>query len=851
MIFDDLLSDALGQLLGELFGETLTERLERRALARALDAAVTRAAQRFAESYSGQDAELTDALTKQTRFADLPSVRAAMRDLLTRPFHDPSAPVATLRRSFTDVLPDQLDRARVDAAVQTFLQLLGQEVLYIPQLRDLYALAFQKASAEHARTAADHSAALLDTMRELRSDMRLLTGAGQPLALPAPDQPTAPPRPRHNLPQRSYAQFIGRQTELRELERLMLPHPRSRHFVVTLDGIGGVGKSALALELAHGYRDRYAELPPAERFEAIVWVSAKRTLLTAGGIQQRRQTFSTLADLQRTIGAVLDEPAAAGADPAERHTLIEHALAAQRTLLIVDNLETVDDEELLTFLRDLPDPTKALITTRHRIDVAYAIRLTGMPEPDARALMQVEAEERGVALPEAAIAELYRRSGGVPLAIVWSIGLMSVGHSVETVLRRLGSGHSDIARFCFGEMLGHIRGRDAERLLLALALFERSVGREMLGVVAGLAEDPIGRDEGLAELVRLSLANQSGDRFKLLPLTHSFAQAQLAERPELERELRDRWIAHLTELAEPYQGPRWRRRDRQWLINEGQHLVDFADWCERTQRLDLLTGVIDAVVRFYDFKGRWTDALRIARVCAEHARLAGDLATAAALQVFPITWVLLLGEELHEEAEQAVTESIALARLIDDPVLLCEALVQRSRLLRKSRALDQALACCEEALREASRIDSAYQVYVTANLEYEMGRVARTQGNWERAKAHFDRVRQLFPAFDQDPVFMSEFSWNVLRQLAVLARDQGDDAAAVQLFREAVEIERALDTGAHLANPLVNIALLEERRGNLEAAREAAQEALMQSTLYGLRYEATQAEAVLKRLEGR
>ncbi len=850
MIFDDLLSDVLGQVLGELFGETLTERLERRALGRALDAAVTRAAQRFAESYSGRDAELTDALTRQTRFADLPSVRAAMRDLLTRPFHDPSAPVAALRRSFADVLPEQLDRARVDAAVQTFLQLLGQEVLYIPQLRDLYALAFQKASAEHARTAADHTAALLDTMRELRGDMRLLTSAGQPPALPAPEQPAAPTRPRHNLPQRSYAQFIGRQTELRDLERLMLPHPRSRHFIVTLDGIGGVGKSALALELAHGYRERYAELPPAERFEAIVWVSAKRTLLTAGGIQQRRQTFSTLADLQRTIGTVLDEPAA-GAEPAERHGLIERALAAQRTLLIIDNLETVDDEELLTFLRDLPDPTKAIITTRHRIDVAYAIRLAGMPEPDARALMRVEAEERGVALPEAAMDELYRRSGGVPLAIVWSIGLMSVGHSVETVLRRLSSGYSDIARFCFGEMLGHIRGRDAERLLLALALFERSVGRAMLGAVAGLADDPIGRDEGLAELVRLSLANQSGDRFKLLPLTHSFAQAQLAERPELERELRDRWIGHMTELAEPYRGPRWRRRDRQWLIGEGQHLADFADWCERAQRLDLLPGVIDAVVRFYDFKGRWTDALRVARVCAEHARLAGDLATAAALQVFPITWVLLLGEELHEEAEQAVGESIALARLIDDPVLLCEALVQRSRLLRKHRALDQAQACCEEGLREAAQIEPPYQVYATANLEYELGRVARTRGDWERAKSHFERVRQLFPAFDEDPVFMSEFSWNVLRQLAVLARDQGDDAAALQLFREALAIERALDTGAHLANPLVNIALLEERRGNPEAAREAAQEALVQSTHYGLRYEAAQAEAVLKRLEER
>jgi hypothetical protein len=52
--------------------------------------------------------------------------------------------------------------------------------------------------------------------------------------------------PRHNLPPRDYERFVGRQPELAELRRLLGPH--SRAFVVTIDGIGGIGKSALALE---------------------------------------------------------------------------------------------------------------------------------------------------------------------------------------------------------------------------------------------------------------------------------------------------------------------------------------------------------------------------------------------------------------------------------------------------------------------------------------------------------------------------------------------------------------------------------------------------------------------------
>src|SRR5262249_1058009 len=155
---------------------------------------------------------------------------------------------------------------------------------------------------ESGRQIAASTAALAQGVRELREDLRRLPAEPPPAALPPPARmPAERQRPWHNLPQRSYTRFVGRKEELEKLTRLLLPSPRSRHFLVTLDGIGGVGKSALAIELAYRYRDGYAQLPEDERFDTIVWTSAKRTLLTASGIQQRQQTFSTLADLYREI----------------------------------------------------------------------------------------------------------------------------------------------------------------------------------------------------------------------------------------------------------------------------------------------------------------------------------------------------------------------------------------------------------------------------------------------------------------------------------------------------------------------------------------------------------------------
>nr|MBA3469062.1 AAA family ATPase [Herpetosiphonaceae bacterium] len=363
--------------------------------------------------------------------------------------------------------------------------------------------------------------------------------------------------PAHNLPPRDYGTFVGRQAEFDQIHQLLQPYPRSRHHVITIDGIGGIGKSTLALETAYRYRDSYASMPAAERFEAIVWVSAKRLHLSAHGMHEQHQTFRTLTDLFVAIADVLEHPAINLARADEQRGIVERTLSQQRTLLILDNLETVDDEELLLFVRMVPDPTKVIVTTRHRIDVAYPIRLSGMPQADAYQLIEQEAQRKHVTLTPTIHTELWRRTGGLPLAIVWSIGLMGLGGSVESVLRRLSDGQSDIARFCFEASVSHIRQHDAHWLLMALALFATDASREALGVVAGLADDPFGRDMGLEKLLRLSLINKEGDRFSLLPLTREYALAEGSGYGDWMRAARTRWEQYFYSLVETFGG--WSR----------------------------------------------------------------------------------------------------------------------------------------------------------------------------------------------------------------------------------------------------------------------------------------------------
>lgn len=104
-----------------------------------------------------------------------------------------------------------------------------------------------------------------------------------------------------------------------------------------------------------------------------IWHSLQ-TVLTAEGIQAKKYALRTLRDIFNTIAITLEREDINNADDEQRSHLIRKALTLQRTLLIIDNLETVDDEAVLEFLRDLPAPTKAIVTTRHRIKVWRCLR---------------------------------------------------------------------------------------------------------------------------------------------------------------------------------------------------------------------------------------------------------------------------------------------------------------------------------------------------------------------------------------------------------------------------------------------------------------------------------------------
>jgi hypothetical protein len=241
-----------------------------------------RAVNRFFEDYEAEDEDLVAVMKGERDFFKNEQIQAALIKILKQPGLYLTEERETLIQSFDTVLPQRKNRDRVDKAVTYFLKCLAQELWHLPELQPIYSLQFQSMTTEATLQQVALEKAQLQTLTRLDQGVRegliqLTDKLVEQKALPDSTLHIVADKPRiyHNLPQPDYGRFVGREVELKLVARILRPYPHSQHSVVTIDGIGGIGKSALALEIAHRYLRNYDRIEPEKRFDAIIWTSAK------------------------------------------------------------------------------------------------------------------------------------------------------------------------------------------------------------------------------------------------------------------------------------------------------------------------------------------------------------------------------------------------------------------------------------------------------------------------------------------------------------------------------------------------------------------------------------------------
>jgi tetratricopeptide (TPR) repeat protein len=589
-------------------------------------------------------------------------------------------------------------------------------------------------------------------------------------AVPAAKQEEATPRLiPHNLPPRS--EFVGREVEKARVHEAL----RSRSYLVSIDGIGGVGKTSLALEVAYEClrvtKERKLNGDIAT-FEGFIWTTAK----------DRDLTVNALLD---AVARTLEYPGIAQQPLEEKQISVQKLLQGKPYLLIVDNFETVTDDDVRGFLLKLPEPSKALITTREqKLRQAWTISLKGLAESEALALIRGEGRRLGLASVEQAedqmLLHLYQATGGAPLAIKWAVGqIKQKGQSLDTVLMALHKAWGSIFDNIFARSW-NLLSTDARQVLIVMPIFATSASRT--GIEAASDVHHFVLDEALGQLVEMSLVEATDEldlaqrRYSIHPLTRAFAAARLQQELDIQKAAQRR-LADFFQAFTRKHGGFWNQEGFAQLESELPNILAIIQWCLKQQLADLATDIFLNISDFMLIRGYWNDTMALGQKALATTIEMGDDLNAAWLRIWPIGW-------LHRH---------------------------RGDLVSAEKEVAQALVVVERLGEDR----------LIAYAKRSLGRIAQERGHLEQAEQLLKETLAFYRSAEEE-----RHIYFVTANLADVALQQGDLATAWKLCNDVLTSARQFDDPERVANLLNVLGEVERRHGNLEQARAHWEEAL-------------------------
>ena len=338
-----------------------------------------------------------------------------------------------------------------------------------------------------------------------------------------------------NLPNELYYPLPGRERDLLHLLTI-LQDPRGA-LVITIDGLGGLGKTAMAVELTR--RALHQGL-----FKGVIGDSAKQELFAGGEIVKVNEATLDFDALLDAIARQRGRWELTTLPREEKRAMVAQLLRQQRYLVLVDNLETAENADaLIAHLRTLLGVSRAIITSRKQVrhDFVQAHALKELTREDALFFLRKDLEQRRVEqlmhASEEKLVAIHTVTGGAPLALKLVVAQARF-LDLDVILRRLSKAGSKLYPFIYRQSWEQL-SLVAQKILIYIGrTVITTIGWEELATVGmEIAESEEQLLASIDELVAYSLlevslaANQV--RYGTHQLTRQFVNSEL---PELWRE---------------------------------------------------------------------------------------------------------------------------------------------------------------------------------------------------------------------------------------------------------------------------------------------------------------------------
>jgi predicted ATPase/DNA-binding XRE family transcriptional regulator len=710
------------------------------------------------------------------------------------------------RRKAVDLTQDEL-ASRVACSVATIRKIEADARRPSRQLAELLARVLEIPASDQAL--------FLRVARGTQATDRLAAVAPATGTVPAPSARHVP------LPQPA-TPLIGREAELAELKRL-LARPDCR--LLTIVGLGGIGKTRLALALAADQQDDFAD---GVAFANLAALSAPEFILPA---------------VAEALGLTFS-------GPAEPHAQLLNYLRAKSLLLVLDSVEHLlagpgSVAALAAELLQRAAEVKLLVVSRERLRLQgeWVFDLQGLPFPtegerqpqgysamelfaararQARAGFGLSAENQG------AVARICRLVEGMPLglelAAAWvpALTCTEIADEIERGLDFLAAASHDrptrhqSLRAVFDSSWKQLPAEE-QHVMGRLAVFRGGFTRE---AAATAAQAPLPR---LAALVTKSLVqHQAAGRYDLHELVRQYAGERLAEAPEAEAQARRAHAHYYLALLRDRQAALTGDRQREALAEINAELDNVRaawDWATAQGDFAWMCAAAWPLWYFFDIVNLYREpAAMLER--AEQAVLARLKQGAAdppqleqwlgRLRVWRAASGLRLGQA--EAMRQLLQTTLPALRAAAEPEPYADGLWVLALLSWLSGDFSGAAEAAEAGLALNRQLGRPWQ---TAFITVVYGAVRHERGEYAEAHALLTEGLRLCQALGV--ARNTAFALGLLTRTAQ-ALGHGDDIQP--LMREQLRLAAEMDDRSAMAFMLENLALGLQAGGAPGEARE-------------------------------
>ena len=615
-----------------------------------------------------------------------------------------------------------------------------------------------------------------------------------PAGEPAAGRPFLPPlMPQHPI--------IGRVEALGKLKEWLFDN-RSLA-LSSINGLPGVGKTALALLAAHDPDVR-------QRFpDGVLWV----------GLGTNPDIFALLGRWAKAVGIPEEEVAKLGAQRM-RVDAIHQTIRSRQMLIVIDDVW--ETRHALPF--KLGGAQSAHILTSRQPPIAAAF--AGPHAMTVRELSEAQSLEllrwlapRVIARNEADARHLVALSGGLPLALVLignALRLNDLSGSERRIQNTLDMLKwaderlriEQVDSLVAGELHPDLEPGTAISLYAIIEVTDNRLGSEARAALRGLALFPP-KPNSFSEAAALSVTGAMTETLDLL-VDHGLLETVERDRYALHQSIHDyaglepRDPAREESLIAYYQSCiDLNRENRQVLERELDNIQAALQLAAAGGRQEALWGLLESLMPFFSDRGYYD----LAMTMLERVEV-GVTGINPAVKHY-------LGrlELLRENADKAQAHweaGLIAARLADDRVMVGRLLNSMSQLASQRRDFATAAAYLDESAALAQAAGDWEEV---ARMLGNFGRLAYVRDDFDIAESYLRRAQEVAATHD-----LHSLSSGILNLLGIVLMSKGDLEAAEQTLQAGLEIARAHRLEARISTLLANMGELLNEMGRFDAA---------------------------------